>query len=130
LRPDYRELFVDWEQKAIDIVCALRMAPGYGSYGPVSAASQGLGERPRARAPAAGAFDAARAGRRTGYRPHAPPRHQGRAIAGADRGQPKPRTSGSAPRAAPGSSAVRHPARRRPDTIGGSEANSPRTAGR
>ncbi|MEU2288436.1 helix-turn-helix transcriptional regulator [Streptomyces sp. NPDC013178] len=28
LRPDYRELFVDWEQKAIDIVCALRMDAG------------------------------------------------------------------------------------------------------
>ncbi|MEW2509781.1 helix-turn-helix transcriptional regulator [Streptomyces sp. NPDC046870] len=28
LRPAYRELFVDWEQKAIDIVCALRMDAG------------------------------------------------------------------------------------------------------
>ncbi|MFF3844980.1 helix-turn-helix domain-containing protein [Streptomyces sp. NPDC002328] len=28
LRPDYRELFVDWEQKAIDLVCALRMDAG------------------------------------------------------------------------------------------------------
>ncbi|MGW5457343.1 helix-turn-helix domain-containing protein [Streptomyces sp. NPDC003996] len=28
LRPDYRELFLDWEQKAIDIVCALRMDAG------------------------------------------------------------------------------------------------------
>ncbi|CAL9471486.1 helix-turn-helix domain-containing protein [Streptomyces sp. enrichment culture] len=28
LRPEYRELFVDWEQKAIDIVCALRMDAG------------------------------------------------------------------------------------------------------
>ncbi|MFF9086860.1 helix-turn-helix transcriptional regulator [Streptomyces sp. NPDC014991] len=28
LRPQYRELFVDWEQKAIDIVCALRMDAG------------------------------------------------------------------------------------------------------
>ncbi|MEU6605267.1 helix-turn-helix transcriptional regulator [Streptomyces shenzhenensis] len=28
LRPDYRELFVDWEQKAIDIVCTLRMDAG------------------------------------------------------------------------------------------------------
>ncbi|MEU8654884.1 helix-turn-helix transcriptional regulator [Streptomyces sp. NPDC048737] len=28
LRPDYRDLFVDWEQKAIDIVCALRMDAG------------------------------------------------------------------------------------------------------
>ncbi|WP_330338131.1 helix-turn-helix transcriptional regulator [Streptomyces sp. NBC_00557] len=28
LRPDYRELFVEWEQKAIDIVCALRMDAG------------------------------------------------------------------------------------------------------
>ncbi|MEU0334740.1 helix-turn-helix transcriptional regulator [Streptomyces sp. NPDC006193] len=28
LHPDYRELFVDWEQKAIDIVCALRMDAG------------------------------------------------------------------------------------------------------
>ncbi|MET9085001.1 helix-turn-helix transcriptional regulator [Streptomyces sp. NPDC004237] len=28
LRPDYRELFVDWEQKAIDIVCQLRMDAG------------------------------------------------------------------------------------------------------
>ncbi|MFC9932018.1 helix-turn-helix domain-containing protein [Streptomyces sp. NPDC127190] len=28
LRPEYRELFVDWEQKAIDIVCALRMHAG------------------------------------------------------------------------------------------------------
>ncbi|MGW2045254.1 helix-turn-helix domain-containing protein [Streptomyces sp. NPDC001858] len=28
LRPDYRELFVDWEQKAIDIVCHLRMDAG------------------------------------------------------------------------------------------------------
>ncbi|MQY35134.1 hypothetical protein SRB17_31060 [Streptomyces sp. RB17] len=28
LRPDYRELFIDWEQKAIDIVCALRMDAG------------------------------------------------------------------------------------------------------
>ncbi|MER5912508.1 helix-turn-helix transcriptional regulator [Streptomyces sp. NPDC001982] len=28
LRPDYRELFVDWEQKAIDIVCSLRMDAG------------------------------------------------------------------------------------------------------
>ncbi|MFF3461314.1 helix-turn-helix domain-containing protein [Streptomyces sp. NPDC002619] len=28
LRPDYRDLFVDWEQKAIDIVCSLRMDAG------------------------------------------------------------------------------------------------------
>ncbi|MDX3077465.1 helix-turn-helix domain-containing protein [Streptomyces sp. NPDC088354] len=28
LRPEYRDLFVDWEQKAIDIVCALRMDAG------------------------------------------------------------------------------------------------------
>ncbi|MFJ3809896.1 helix-turn-helix domain-containing protein [Streptomyces sp. NPDC090073] len=28
LRPEYRELFVDWEQKAIDIVCGLRMNAG------------------------------------------------------------------------------------------------------
>ncbi|MEU6578919.1 helix-turn-helix transcriptional regulator [Streptomyces sp. NPDC046805] len=28
LRPDYRDLFVDWEQKAIDIVCILRMDAG------------------------------------------------------------------------------------------------------
>lgn len=28
LHPDYRDLFVDWEQKAIDIVCALRMDAG------------------------------------------------------------------------------------------------------
>ncbi|GGR99209.1 DNA-binding protein [Streptomyces humidus] len=28
LRPDYRDLFVDWEQKAIDIVCVLRMEAG------------------------------------------------------------------------------------------------------
>ncbi|AOR32425.1 transcriptional regulator [Streptomyces fodineus] len=28
LRPEYRELFLDWEQKAIDIVCALRMDAG------------------------------------------------------------------------------------------------------
>ncbi|MFB7494291.1 helix-turn-helix domain-containing protein [Streptomyces sp. NPDC056161] len=28
LRPDYRSLFVDWEQKAIDIVCTLRMDAG------------------------------------------------------------------------------------------------------
>lgn len=28
LRSEYRELFVDWEQKAIDIVCALRMDAG------------------------------------------------------------------------------------------------------
>ncbi|MGV4982492.1 helix-turn-helix domain-containing protein [Streptomyces sp. NPDC001709] len=28
LRPDYRDLFLDWEQKAIDIVCALRMDAG------------------------------------------------------------------------------------------------------
>ncbi|MEU1011064.1 helix-turn-helix transcriptional regulator [Streptomyces sp. NPDC005890] len=28
LRPDYRDLFADWEQKAIDIVCALRMDAG------------------------------------------------------------------------------------------------------
>ncbi|MCX4883242.1 MULTISPECIES: helix-turn-helix domain-containing protein [unclassified Streptomyces] len=28
LRPAYRELFIDWEQKAIDIVCALRMEAG------------------------------------------------------------------------------------------------------
>ncbi|MCX4764616.1 helix-turn-helix transcriptional regulator [Streptomyces sp. NBC_01275] len=28
LRPAYRELFVDWEQKAIDIVCVLRMDAG------------------------------------------------------------------------------------------------------
>jgi transcriptional regulator with XRE-family HTH domain len=28
LRPEYRELFVDWQQKAIDIVCALRMDAG------------------------------------------------------------------------------------------------------
>ncbi|MFJ4846368.1 MULTISPECIES: helix-turn-helix domain-containing protein [unclassified Streptomyces] len=29
LRPEYRDLFVDWEQKAIDIVCALRMDAGH-----------------------------------------------------------------------------------------------------
>ncbi|WP_405618435.1 helix-turn-helix domain-containing protein [Streptomyces sp. NBC_00076] len=28
LRPAYRDLYVDWEQKAIDIVCALRMDAG------------------------------------------------------------------------------------------------------
>jgi transcriptional regulator with XRE-family HTH domain len=28
LRPDYRDLFVDWEQKAIDVVCGLRMDAG------------------------------------------------------------------------------------------------------
>jgi transcriptional regulator with XRE-family HTH domain len=28
LKPEYRELFVDWEQKAIDIVCHLRMDAG------------------------------------------------------------------------------------------------------
>jgi transcriptional regulator with XRE-family HTH domain len=28
LRPEYRDLFVDWQQKAIDIVCALRMDAG------------------------------------------------------------------------------------------------------
>ncbi|MFR9800124.1 helix-turn-helix domain-containing protein [Streptomyces sp. MS06] len=28
LRPEYRDLFVEWEQKAIDIVCALRMDAG------------------------------------------------------------------------------------------------------
>ncbi|KUN85815.1 XRE family transcriptional regulator [Streptomyces bungoensis] len=28
LRPEYRDLFVDWEQKAIDIVCGLRMDAG------------------------------------------------------------------------------------------------------
>lgn len=28
LRPEYRELFVDWDQKAIDIVCQLRMDAG------------------------------------------------------------------------------------------------------
>ncbi|MFI1045787.1 helix-turn-helix domain-containing protein [Streptomyces griseoruber] len=28
LKPEYRDLFVDWEQKAIDIVCALRMNAG------------------------------------------------------------------------------------------------------
>ncbi|WP_333741681.1 helix-turn-helix domain-containing protein [Streptomyces sp. IBSBF 2806] len=28
LRPDYHDLFVDWEQKAIDIVCVLRMEAG------------------------------------------------------------------------------------------------------
>ncbi|MFJ6083923.1 helix-turn-helix domain-containing protein [Streptomyces sp. NPDC092369] len=28
LRPDYRDLFIDWEQKAIDIVCMLRMNAG------------------------------------------------------------------------------------------------------
>lgn len=28
LKPEYRELFVDWQQKAIDIVCALRMDAG------------------------------------------------------------------------------------------------------
>ncbi|MFD9001642.1 helix-turn-helix domain-containing protein [Streptomyces sp. NPDC059582] len=28
LQPDYHDLFVDWEQKAIDIVCALRMDAG------------------------------------------------------------------------------------------------------
>ncbi|MEU0964670.1 helix-turn-helix transcriptional regulator [Streptomyces sp. NPDC005917] len=28
MRPDYRDLFVDWEQKAIDIVCQLRMDAG------------------------------------------------------------------------------------------------------
>ncbi|MGW2703649.1 helix-turn-helix domain-containing protein [Streptomyces sp. NPDC001340] len=28
LHPEYRDLFVDWEQKAIDIVCALRMDAG------------------------------------------------------------------------------------------------------
>ncbi|MFG2355910.1 helix-turn-helix domain-containing protein [Streptomyces sp. NPDC048521] len=28
LRPEYRDLFVDWQQKAIDIVCSLRMDAG------------------------------------------------------------------------------------------------------
>ncbi|MDH6217290.1 helix-turn-helix domain-containing protein [Streptomyces pseudovenezuelae] len=28
LRPDYKDLFIDWEQKAIDIVCVLRMDAG------------------------------------------------------------------------------------------------------
>jgi transcriptional regulator with XRE-family HTH domain len=28
LRPEYRDLYVDWEQKAIDIVCVLRMDAG------------------------------------------------------------------------------------------------------
>ncbi|MBL1105831.1 helix-turn-helix domain-containing protein [Streptomyces sp. 5-8] len=28
LHPEYRDLFIDWEQKAIDIVCALRMDAG------------------------------------------------------------------------------------------------------
>ncbi|WP_406332526.1 helix-turn-helix domain-containing protein [Streptomyces sp. NBC_00203] len=28
LKPEYRDLFVDWEQKAIDIVCVLRMDAG------------------------------------------------------------------------------------------------------
>ncbi|MFI9807866.1 helix-turn-helix domain-containing protein [Streptomyces sp. NPDC052301] len=28
LKPEYRDLFLDWEQKAIDIVCALRMDAG------------------------------------------------------------------------------------------------------
>ncbi|MDX3456873.1 helix-turn-helix transcriptional regulator [Streptomyces sp. ME02-8801-2C] len=28
LRPEYRDLFLDWEQKAIDIVCVLRMDAG------------------------------------------------------------------------------------------------------
>ncbi|MFF7971836.1 helix-turn-helix domain-containing protein [Streptomyces sp. NPDC007905] len=28
LRPEYRDLFIDWEQKAIDIVCVLRMDAG------------------------------------------------------------------------------------------------------
>ncbi|MEU6556052.1 helix-turn-helix transcriptional regulator [Streptomyces sp. NPDC046915] len=28
LKPEYQDLFVDWEQKAIDIVCALRMDAG------------------------------------------------------------------------------------------------------
>ncbi|MGW7261257.1 helix-turn-helix domain-containing protein [Streptomyces sp. NPDC054834] len=28
LRPEYRDLYVEWEQKAIDIVCALRMDAG------------------------------------------------------------------------------------------------------
>jgi transcriptional regulator with XRE-family HTH domain len=28
LKPDYRDLYVDWEQKAIDVVCALRMEAG------------------------------------------------------------------------------------------------------
>ncbi|MET8827098.1 helix-turn-helix transcriptional regulator [Streptomyces sp. NPDC004610] len=28
LRPDYQDLFVDWEQKAIDVVCQLRMDAG------------------------------------------------------------------------------------------------------
>ena len=28
LQPEYRDLFVDWEQKAIDIVCLLRMDAG------------------------------------------------------------------------------------------------------
>lgn len=28
LKPEYRDLFVDWEQKAIDVVCALRMDAG------------------------------------------------------------------------------------------------------
>jgi hypothetical protein len=28
LRPEYRDLFVEWEQKAIDIVCLLRMDAG------------------------------------------------------------------------------------------------------
>ncbi|MFI2430591.1 helix-turn-helix domain-containing protein [Streptomyces sp. NPDC018693] len=28
LRPEYRDLFIDWEQKAIDVVCSLRMDAG------------------------------------------------------------------------------------------------------
>ncbi|MEU6401564.1 helix-turn-helix transcriptional regulator [Streptomyces sp. NPDC046985] len=28
LKPEYRDLYVDWEQKAIDVVCALRMEAG------------------------------------------------------------------------------------------------------
>ncbi|MFI1162442.1 helix-turn-helix domain-containing protein [Streptomyces sp. NPDC020801] len=28
LEPDYRDLYIDWEQKAIDVVCALRMEAG------------------------------------------------------------------------------------------------------
>ncbi|MFJ9813763.1 helix-turn-helix domain-containing protein [Streptomyces sp. NPDC101151] len=28
LKPEYRDLYIDWEQKAIDIVCALRMDAG------------------------------------------------------------------------------------------------------
>ncbi|MFD0070195.1 transcriptional regulator, partial [Streptomyces sp. NPDC127574] len=28
LRPEYRDLYVEWEQKAIDIVCHLRMDAG------------------------------------------------------------------------------------------------------